>query len=384
MTVGRYLEEDGADAAAGLATDEMLMHRATAEGSPALTLRLYTYRSHCALVGRFQDLTAELDVDACRAEGISVNRRPTGGGAILMGEDQLGVALAVPASSIPSGRDLTGRFEWFSRGLVNGLRDLGVPAEFHPRNDVMVGGRKVAGTGLCEDENGGVLFHASLLCDLDIPLMLRALRIPVQKIADKPIRAIEERTTTLARELGRPVAPADVRSRLRAAFAPAFEVDLVSGGLSEEELRETSDLVARRYGTPDWLFERSPPTTEALRGPRPVSLADRFAVLRATRQVPGRRDVWGESVTRTPAGVVRLHVALSGGVIKSLWLTGDFFATTPTVTGLESRLKWTLPEEDAVRKELEAEYALSGGISGLSARELTDAVLSAAGAAKVG
>ena len=64
---------------------------------PRPTLRLYTYASHAALVGRYQTLDAEVDLEACAATGTAVSRRPTGGGAIVMGRDQLGVALVLPA-----------------------------------------------------------------------------------------------------------------------------------------------------------------------------------------------------------------------------------------------------------------------------------------------
>ena len=58
MTRWRYLEDDGVDAAAGLAADEALMLRCGRGQTPDAdaTLRLYTYRAHCALVGRYQSL----------------------------------------------------------------------------------------------------------------------------------------------------------------------------------------------------------------------------------------------------------------------------------------------------------------------------------------
>jgi lipoate-protein ligase A len=66
----RLIEEDGFSAAAGLARDEALA-RAVGERSSPPTLRLYTYRPHCALIGRFQDLESEVQLDACRREGIA-------------------------------------------------------------------------------------------------------------------------------------------------------------------------------------------------------------------------------------------------------------------------------------------------------------------------
>jgi len=89
----RYLIEDRVSAAAGLACDEatMLPHgRDSAATAAAATLRLYTYRPHCALVGRYQSVDDEIELAACARLGVEVSRRPTGGGAILMGADQLG------------------------------------------------------------------------------------------------------------------------------------------------------------------------------------------------------------------------------------------------------------------------------------------------------
>ena len=58
--VWRYIEEDGVSASFGLAADEYLIQ---AVGGDLPTLRLYTYRSHAALVGRFQNAEAEVNVE---------------------------------------------------------------------------------------------------------------------------------------------------------------------------------------------------------------------------------------------------------------------------------------------------------------------------------
>ena len=63
MTTWRLIRDDGATAAGGLAADETLARR-VGEGASPPTLRLYTYRPHVALVGRFQDATNELRLDA--------------------------------------------------------------------------------------------------------------------------------------------------------------------------------------------------------------------------------------------------------------------------------------------------------------------------------
>src|ERR687895_1311524 len=98
MRTWRLLTHVGVGAAAGLALDEAMLagYARDADSASPPTLRLYTYRSHCALVGRYQHLEAEVDLDACRRTGTGFSRRPTGGGAIVMGAGQLGVAVATP------------------------------------------------------------------------------------------------------------------------------------------------------------------------------------------------------------------------------------------------------------------------------------------------
>ena len=88
----RYISEDKVSDSYGLAADEVMALR-VGENHSSSVLRLYTYRSSSALVGRFQRIENELNLGFCKEQNMSVNRRPTGGGAILMGEDQLGVAL---------------------------------------------------------------------------------------------------------------------------------------------------------------------------------------------------------------------------------------------------------------------------------------------------
>src|SRR5581483_2245544 len=121
----RLLTHDGVEAAAGLALDEALLAGYAREADPAWppTLRLYTYRSHCALVGRYQHLEAEVDLDACRRTGTGCARRPTGGGAIVMGAGQLGVAVATRAPADVNPRALLGRY---AEGIVAGLAELGI------------------------------------------------------------------------------------------------------------------------------------------------------------------------------------------------------------------------------------------------------------------
>jgi len=348
----RVLAEDGVSAAFGLAADETLARR-QGHGSPP-TVRLYTYAPDAALVGRFQRVASELRLDACRARGIAVNRRPTGGGAILMGPDQLGVAIAVPEDGGPrSWGRIRELFQRFGAGLVEALAALGVRAEYRRKNDLEVGGRKIAGLGICFDRAGGLLFHASLLVDLDVALMLEVLRTPFEKVSDKAIASVAERITTVRRACGAPVSVDEVRARVRAAYARTLGVVLEPGALTPDERGAIAALEAERYRAEAWIF-----------------------------QEPAVPDAQGSASVKTAGGLVSAHLTLAGDVIKALYLAGDFFGDERVVGGVERALRWHASEPARVAATLAGLAEEGLALPQISAEELARVVAAAVDAAR--
>ncbi len=346
MNAWRYLSDDGAGAADGLAADEaMMLGYGRDETSPdAASLRLYTYRPHCALVGRYQSLDDEVELDFCAANGVEVGRRPTGGGAILMGPGQLGVGVASRATAEETPREILRRY---AGGVTAGLRRLGIKAAFRSKNDLEVAGKKIAGLGLYLDPRGAVLFHTSVLVDLDVELMLRVLNIPGAKLSGKVASQIGERVTTVSRELGRRLEAVDVRDAFRAGFAETFGVELVPGRLGDRERERRDELVASRYGSDEWLHQRSP-----------------------------RRDARGSALLKTPAGLLRIYVGLHGETIKNVLITGDYNVLPPGVVRLEASLRWCRAERDGIAEK--AAEALVDDELGVPAEAVASAVWEAA------
>ncbi len=311
----RYLRDDRVGAAEGLALDEALLRGVGREApSPAPTLRLYTY-ANAALVGRYQTLDAELHVEACVATGTEVGRRPTGGGAIVMGPGQLGVALAIPAPVSAPKQTLVD----LARGIVDGLGYLGVGAEFGGKNDLLVDGRKIAGLGLYLDPHGGLLFHASVLGDLEVDHMLRVLNIPAAKLGGRAAAAVEDRVTTVQRVLGRAPDMDVLREAVAAGFGQRHGVRLIPAEATADERTEAARLVEEKYANPAWLSE--------------------------TAAAP---DGTGSASFRSPEGHVRLYLAVQGNLIKSVLFTGDFSTLPAGLRQLEAALRWRRLERAVV------------------------------------
>lgn len=318
-------------------------HGAAADPRP--TVRLYTYRSHCALVGRYQALEAEVDLEACRRTGTEVNRRPTGGGAIIMGEGQLGVAVVTRAlPREPAGATL----RRLSLGIIHGLAELGIAAGFRGKNDLEVGGRKIAGLGLYRDPEGALLFHASVLADLDVPFMLRVLKIPLAKLGGRAVGAVEERVTTVARELGGRWRGADLRGAVARGFARVLGGTPAPEPVPEEDRARAQELVRRRYGTEAWL-------------------AGQGRVANAT----------GTGVLRTSAGLLRVDLALRGDVIQALAFSGDFNERPPALARIEEALRWSRVDRERLPRLVARACGGDPGL-GVGPGAIADAILTAA------
>jgi len=359
----RLITDDSVTDSFGLAADEALAQR-IGLGESVPTLRLYTYKSHCALVGRFQNVENEVRVQYCKANNIPINRRPTGGGAIIMGADQLGVALTIPARGEDSlrliaqgdayshARELMGMF---SEGLVRGLNQLGVEASFRRKNDIEVNGKKLVGLGIYRAPSGGLLFHASLLVDLDIALMLNVLNTPFEKLSDKEIETVAGRITTVRRETNSQIDLNTVRAEIARGFSSSLDVELVPSQFTLDELEAISVLEKDKYQLDDWVYQTS-------------VVADTF----------------GSSKIKTPVGLLDVRVTMAGPTIKAAFIGGDFFAAENAVADLEASLRWHTSQPDRVAATLlEAYQRRSGEFNGIQPEVLIEAVQKAVARARV-
>ena len=348
MDAIRLIIQDNVTASFGLSADEVIGERVgTGESVP--TLRLYTYKSHCGLVGRFQNIQNELRLDFCKEQNIPVNRRPTGGGAIIMGDGQLGLALMLPGQVEDTYSRARELMLTLSDGIIKGLQELGVNAQFYNKNDILVNGRKIVGTGIHRAHSGSILFHASTLVDLDIKLMLQVLNTPLEKISDKQVAAISERLTNVRRELGRDISVDEVRETIARNYESALGVKLVRGEYTADELAAIAKVELEKYLSDEWIYQTS-------------AVEDKF----------------GGTKFKTPVGLLDVRVALAGETLKAVYIGGDFFAEESAVAEMESALRWHTNQPEKVSATLAKVYALrEKDFNGLPLESIQETVLKA-------
>jgi lipoate-protein ligase A len=214
----RLLDTGLRDAAENMALDQVLLESRAAGRSPD-TLRFLQFSRPSVLVGYHQQLDQEVRLDFCAERNLEVNRRITGGGAILFEPSHIGWEVVATRENPCFQLSPQAIVEALSTIFCSSLRDaFDVDAAFRPRNDIEVRGRKISGTGGTA-EGEAFLFQGTLLVDLDIETMLRALRVPMEKLKAHEIDSLMERVTTLRAELGHAPPAETIKQAIGCAFA---------------------------------------------------------------------------------------------------------------------------------------------------------------------
>ena len=313
----RLLVDDAVGHDQGLSVDDGLAQSATQR--KGVTLRLYTYRP-CVLVGRFQNVADEVNIERCNEIQIPINRRPTGGGSIIMGPDQLGIALVVPQGIERFSANSSTLMSECARGIIKALEILGIHAKFHGKNDLVVGTRKIAGLGLYHARGGGTLFHASLLLDIDVQFMVEVLRTPFEKSVDNGFEIISERISSICSEIGSTLSMPHLVDIVKAGYEEEFSAVLKSATMDEEERTMTEQLYKQRYSTNQWVFEE------------------------ASRV----RDSVGRNRVHTAGGTLDVRAIVAGQMVKSVFFNGDFITSDNAIFDLEGSLRWHVRDFDVV------------------------------------
>ena len=329
MEAWRLLDSPPMSAARNMALDQVIL-RARAEDRVPNTLRFMQVRPRAVLVGFHQSVEQEVREDYCRRHGIGINRRITGGGALFFDRSQIGWELFASRDTPGIPRKAEALYRKMCEGAVFGLEKLGISARFRPKNDIEVGRRKISGTGGTFEGNA-FLFQGTLLVDFDAGTMLRALRIPIEKLKDKEVRAVKKRVTWLAEELGRAPSSPVIKAALADGFSRVLCACFRPGPLTTYE-RKLLKATLPRFRSDSWIYSaRRPPETRL--------------VLRASQKTRGGL-IRVSLVTDPPAR--RINYAL---------ITGDFFAFPQnTILNLEANLKDLPLDARSIRRAVQAYF----------------------------
>ena len=317
---------------ANIAFDQALIE-ARRESRIPDTIRFLRFRPS-ALIGIHQFLSHEIKLDYCDTHGIETVRRITGGGGLYFDEGQIGWELVFDRATLGIS-DLAEVTRRICEAAALGLRKLGVPARYRPRNDIEVDGRKISGTGGFFDGNL-IFYQGTLLIDFDPAKMLACLNVPVEKLAKRGIDSAAQRIVTVREVLGQVPDLEIIYDGLVAGFAEGLGIAPQWGAITAYE-EELADRVFRdEIGTDAFVTMLDAPTADD--SLVSASLTGRGGTVRADIRLEGpRRErirealITGDFFITPPRVVFDLEASLRGlNVDEAGQEVESFFARTPT------------------------------------------------------
>ena len=218
------------------------------------TVRFYTWKPPTISIGYFQSLEEEIDLNNCKEFGVDYVRRITGGGAVFH-EEELTYSIIIPESHPQIPKNIMESYGRICGAVIKGLKNLGIESEYKPINDIITSGKKISGNAQTRKMKT-VLQHGTVLTDVDVDKMFSLLKVPNEKIKDKLIADVKERVTSIKHVLGREIPFDDVAKAMKKGFEEEFNVELVEGTLTDEEIDLAKKFEKECFSARDWNHRR--------------------------------------------------------------------------------------------------------------------------------
>ncbi|MDO5695125.1 MAG: biotin/lipoate A/B protein ligase family protein [Aeriscardovia aeriphila] len=246
-----------------MAVDEVIAER-TRKGQMPPLIRFWEWASPAVIIGLFQSLSAEVNMQAAQERGITVVRRITGGGAMFVEPgNTITYSLTVPRSFI-DGLESEDAYRLCEAWAIGALRSVGIKAAHAPLNDVVSPMGKIGGAaqrrypqenggavqGRHLQENGGaVLHHTTMAYDIDAVAMTQVLRPHQEKLAAHAVKSAAKRVDPMKSQSGmsrRKIM--DAMARYAHEFVPTAR----SYRLPADALEEARELAISKYSNTQW------------------------------------------------------------------------------------------------------------------------------------
>jgi len=231
-----------------MALDQVLTEQVGA-GERGPTLRIWEWAKPAVVIGSFQSLRNEVDMEGAEKYGMEVTRRISGGGAMFM---ELGTAITYSLYApidLVQGMSFQDSYAFLDDWVVQALRGLGIDARYRPLNDIQSPTGKIGGAAQKRLGSGAVLHHVTMAYDMDGDRMVEVLRIGREKISDKGVASANKRVDPLRAHTG--MSKTAIEEHLVSTFSSLHS--LSPGSVTDAEMERVAQLVDEKFGTPEWL-----------------------------------------------------------------------------------------------------------------------------------
>jgi lipoate---protein ligase len=224
-----------------LALDEALLIEADV-GLGSSVLRFWEPREYAVVLGASCRLADDVCHEACRADGIPILRRSSGGGTVVVGPGVLCVTVILPEDTAPGLCRVDRAHDYVLEAIAASLRGAGSSVSVSGRGDLVSGGRKCGGSAQRRLKSW-FMVHCSILFDFAIERVARYLKMPRRQPEYRAGRSHGDFLINLA--LPRQM----LADTIRNAFSPGTSVATVSS--AQPALLQS--LLSEKFSNREWI-----------------------------------------------------------------------------------------------------------------------------------
>jgi lipoate-protein ligase A len=191
------------------------------------------------VLGRFEDILSEVNVEYCLSNDVAIVRRHSGGGTVYHDEGNLNITLVLPRSY---GGRLTLCYDILKDVLVSTLNSLGLKNITTTSNEVLVNDKKVSGMAGSLTKYS-LLCHSTLLVSSDLTKLRSSLR------------RLKKEVTTLSSEVGYYTTIEEVYTYLIKSLNEVFLWRIFIDDLTVDEVKLAEELYLSKYLRDSWNFK---------------------------------------------------------------------------------------------------------------------------------
>ena len=202
------------------------------------------------VIGKHQNLLAEINYSYVRKHNITVARRISGGGTVFHDKGNVNFAYI---KNVSSPAEIS--FKLFTEPVVNSLAKLGLNATTSGRNDLLINQLKISGNAQHVYKNR-VLHHGTLLFNADLNNLGEAIKVVPGKYKSKAVESNRSKVANISDFLNDKMTIEDfvhflLNEQTRKKGNSFYQ-------LNETDRQEINNLVSQKFSTWYWNFGYSP------------------------------------------------------------------------------------------------------------------------------
>ncbi len=239
------------DPSFNLAAEEFLLEKQKKDFKKNL---IFIYRNDASVVcGKNQSIWAEANLRYCRENGISINKRLSGGGTVYHDLGNINFSYFTPRKS-----EWVSNFSIFNKPIIEFLKAQKIKAHSNDRNDILIDNFKISGNAqhLSGDQ---MISHATLLFNADLQNVSAALNHPWDKVYSSAIQSKKVPVTNINQQ-GLDISVEEFIGLFLDHLSSHFNARTTSG-FDKNSIAEINNKARAKYADKNWVFGNSPKTS---------------------------------------------------------------------------------------------------------------------------